>query len=155
MTATPRQKKKTPAPSRLAVQRAVRAAPAARTLLRWARAAAGAGLRATLRVVGAAEGRRLNRAFRGRNYATNVLSFGYGGGRGDLVLCHPVIAREARDQGKPLPAHYAHMVVHGLLHLRGLDHARRAEAARMQRREIRLLRSLGFPNPYPLKAALK
>lgn len=137
------------------MQRAARGAPAARALLRSARAAAGAGMHATLRVVGAAEGRRLNRAFRGRDYATNVLSFSYGRGRGDLVLCHPVIAREARDQGKTLQAHYAHMVVHGLLHLRGLDHARRADAARMERREIRILRSLGFPDPYEVKAAVK
>lgn len=155
MTATPRPKKRRPAPSRLAVQRAARGAPSARSLLRGARAAAGAGMRATLRVVGAAEGRRLNRAFRGRDYATNVLSFSYGRGHGDVVLCHPVIAREAREQGKTLQAHYAHMVVHGLLHLRGLDHARRADAARMERREIRILRALGFPDPYEVKAAVK
>jgi len=155
MTATPPPKRRKPAPSRLAVQRAARGAPAARALLRSARAAAGAGMHATLRVVGAAEGRRLNRAFRGRDYATNVLSFSYGRGRGDVVLCHPVIAREAREQGKTLQAHYAHMVVHGLLHLRGLDHARRADAARMERREIRVLRSLGFPDPYEVKAAVK
>jgi probable rRNA maturation factor len=112
-------------------------------------------MHATLRVVGAAEGRRLNRAFRGRDYATNVLSFSYGRGRGDVALCHPVIAREAREQGKTLQAHYAHMVVHGLLHLRGLDHARRADAVRMERREIRILRSLGYPDPYRVKAAVK
>ncbi|MGQ0509739.1 MAG: rRNA maturation RNase YbeY [Betaproteobacteria bacterium] len=155
MTATPRTKQRKPAPSRFAVQRAVRGAPAARVLLRSARAAAGAGMQATLRVVGAAEGRRLNRAFRNRDYATNVLSFHYGRNRGDIVLCHPVIAREARTQGKPLLAHYAHMVVHGLLHLRGLDHARRAEAERMERREIRILRTLGYPDPYQVKAAVK
>jgi len=155
MTATPQTKKRRPAPSRLVVQRAARGAPAARALLRCARAAGGAGLHATLRVVGAAEGRRLNRAFRGRDSATNVLSFSYGRGRGDIVLCHPVIAREAREQGKALPAHYAHMVVHGVLHLRGLDHARRADAARMERREVRILRALGFPDPYQPKAAVK
>lgn len=155
MTATPRTKKRKPAPSRLSVQRAARGAPAARALLRSARAVAGSGMHATLRVVGVAEGRRLNRAFRGRDYATNVLSFAYGRGRGDVVLCHPVIVREARGQGKTLQAHYAHMVVHGLLHLLGLDHARRADAARMERREIRILRSLGFPDPYEVKAAVK
>jgi probable rRNA maturation factor len=136
------------------VQRAARGAPTARTLLRYARAAA-AGMQATLRVVGAAEGRRLNHAFRGLDYATNVLSFSYGRDRGDIVLCHPVIAREAREQGKPLHAHYAHMVVHGLLHLHGLDHARRADAERMERREVRILRSLGYPDPYRSKAAVK
>lgn len=155
MTATPPPKRKARAPSRLAVQRLARGAPAARTLLRYARAAAPHGLQATLRVVGAAEGRRLNRAFRGRDYATNVLSFSYGRGLGDIVLCQPVIAREARTQGKALRAHYAHMVVHGVLHLRGLDHARRADAARMESREIRILRSLGIPDPYRLKAAVK
>lgn len=155
MTATPRTKRRKPAPSRLAVQRAARGAPAARSLLRSARAAAGAGMHATLRVVGAAEGRRLNRAFRDRDYATNVLSFSYGRNRGDIVLCHPVIVREAREQGKSLQAHYAHMVVHGLLHLRGLDHGRRADAARMERREVRILRALGFPDPYQPKAAVK
>ena len=107
----------------------------------------------TLRVVGAAEGRRLNRTFRSRDYATNVLSFGYGRRplRGDIVLCHPVIAREARQQGKPLSAHYAHLVVHGMLHLRGLDHARRGAAARMERAEIRVLRRLGLDNPYAVE----
>ena len=147
--------RRSPAPSRLAVQRVARGAPTTRVLLRSARAAAGAGMHATLRVVGTAEGRRLNRAFRGRDYATNVLSFAYGLGHGDIVLCHPVIAREAREQGKTLQAHYAHMVVHGLLHLGGLDHVRRDDAERMERREIRILQSLGFGNPYQVKAAVK
>ena len=137
------------------MQRLARGAPAPRVLLRYARGAAGTGMHATLRVVGAAESRRLNRAFLVRDYATNVLSFAYCRARGDIVLCHPVIAREARGQGKTLQAHYAHMVVHGLLHLRGLDHARRDDAARMERREIRILRSLGFPDPYRAKAAVK
>jgi len=101
-----------------------------------------------LRVVGAAEGRRLNRTYRAKNYATNVLSFPYGGGSGDIVLCHPVIAKEARERGKSLRAHYAHLVVHGVLHLRGYDHRRKAEAARMERAEIRLLRRLGVGDPY-------
>jgi probable rRNA maturation factor len=101
-----------------------------------------------LRVVGAAEARRLNKTFRKRNYPANVLSFPYGGGSGDVVLCHPVIAREARAQGKRLRAHYAHLAVHGVLHLRGHDHRRKREAARMERAEIRVLRRLGFGNPY-------
>ncbi|MBM3366750.1 MAG: rRNA maturation RNase YbeY [Betaproteobacteria bacterium] len=151
MTATPRKQRRTKAASRLAVQRAVRAAPAARLLLRWARAAAGATLRATLRVVGRAESRRLNHVFRKRDYATNVMAFSYDRTRGDIVLCHPVIVREAREQGKPLPAHYAHVVVHGLLHLRGFNHARRADAAAMERREVRILRTLGFADPYTVK----
>ena len=105
----------------------------------------------TLRVVGAAEGRRLNRAYRARDYATNVLSFPYGKGRGDVVLCHPVIRREARAQGKSVAAHYAHLVVHGILHLRGYRHERKAEAQRMERAEIRLLRRAGFGDPYTVE----
>ena len=105
----------------------------------------------TLRIVGAREGRRLNRTFRKKDYATNVLTFAYGRGAGDLILCHPVIAREAREQGKTLAAHYAHMVVHGLLHLRGYDHEKKREAERMAREEIRLLRRAGFGNPYTVK----
>ena len=78
-------------------------------------------LEATLRIVGTREARTLNRSFRGRDYATNVLSFQYQKDKGDVVLCHPVIAREARAQGKKLAAHYAHLVLHGLLHLRAYD----------------------------------
>src|SRR5690606_21928837 len=98
----------------------------------------------TLRIVGAREGRALNRAYRGRDYATNVLSFPYGRGSGDIVLCHPVVAREARAQKKSVAAHYAHLVVHGLLHLAGHDHAKPAQARRMEREEARRLRRLGF-----------
>jgi probable rRNA maturation factor len=133
------------------VQRAARGAPPASRLRAWALAASRAGGEVTLRVVGAAEGRRLNRAYRDRDYATNVLSFGYARGRGDIVLCHPVIRREARAQGKALAAHYAHLVVHGMLHLRGMDHARAAQAARMERAEIRILRRLGVADPYAVK----
>jgi probable rRNA maturation factor len=97
------------------------------------------------------EGRRLNQSYRGKAYATNVLSFPYGDGEGDVVLCHPVIAREAREQGKTLAAHYAHLVVHGLLHLLGYQHEKKAEAQRMERAEIRLLRRAGFGNPYTVK----
>jgi len=115
-------------------------------LRRYARESSRADI--TLRIVGRAEGQRLNRHFRKKNYATNVLSFPYGGGGGDIVLCHPVIAREAREQGKSLRAHYAHLVVHGVLHLRGHDHLRKGDAARMEGAEIRVLRRLGFPDPY-------
>jgi probable rRNA maturation factor len=94
-----------------------RGVPSARSLARWARAAA-PGMPLTLRVVGAREGRRLNRTFRRKDRPTNVLSFPLGG-EGDIVLCHPVVRREARSQGKRLAAHYAHLVVHGVLHLRG------------------------------------
>jgi probable rRNA maturation factor len=129
------------------VQRRVAGAPSAALLRRYALAAV-PGNPLTLRVVGAAESKRLNGQYRKKRYATNVLSFPYGGGSGDVVLCHPVIAREARAQRKPLRAHYAHLVVHGVLHLRGHDHLRRRDAARMQRAEIRILRRLGFGDPY-------
>jgi probable rRNA maturation factor len=105
----------------------------------------------TLRIVGRAEGRRLNHAYRRRSYATNVLSFAYGRGRGDVVLCHPVIAREARAQGKSVAAHYAHLVLHGILHLRGYRHEKKEEAQRMERAEIRQLRRAGFGNPYTVE----
>ena len=137
--------------SSVSVQRAVATAPAAALLRKFALAALEPGSQVTLRVVGTAEGRLLNGTFRKRRYATNVLSFSYGRRHGDLVLCHPVIRKEARAQGKTLAAHYAHLVVHGILHLRGHDHLRRSDAARMERTEIRLLRRLGFADPYAVK----
>jgi probable rRNA maturation factor len=100
--------------------------------------------RITVRVVGKAEARRLNRTYRKRNAATNVLTFS----TGDMVLCHPVIRREARQQRKSLRAHYAHLAVHGALHLQGHDHLKKKDAARMERAEVRALRRLGFANPY-------
>ena len=134
--------------SNVTVQRAVSAAPAAALLRKYALAATSPGEQVTLRVVGAAEGRFLNATFRGRDYATNVLSFSYDRRNGDVVLCHPVISREARRGRKSLAAHYAHLVVHGILHLRGHDHLRKHDAARMERAEIRILRRLGFADPY-------
>jgi probable rRNA maturation factor len=100
-----------------------------------------------LRIVGEAEGRQLNRAFRRKNYATNVLTFQ----TRDIVLCHPVIRREARAQGKTLAAHYAHLVVHGVLHLRSYAHEKKRDAARMEAREIAVLRRIGIGNPYALE----
>lgn len=130
----------------LAVQYAVprRGVPGVASFRRWARGFPGV----TLRIVGTREGRRLNATFRKKQKATNVLSFPYGHGTGDVVLCHPVIAREAREQGKTIAAHYAHLVVHGILHLRGHDHLKSKDAARMEREEIRILRRLGYENPY-------
>jgi len=128
------------------VQRAARGAPAAARLRAWARAAARPGQEVTLRVVDAAEARTLNRAFRRRDHPTNVLSFGYSATQGDIVLCHPLIAREARAQGKTLTAHYAHLVVHGMLHLRGLRHGRR-----MERAEVAILARLGIADPYTVE----
>ena len=146
-----------------------RGAPVVARVTAWARAALGAGGRGgevAVRVVGLAEGRRLNLVWRGRDYATNVLSFpvpaggegkvrgrarGHGRRRrfiGDIVLCAPVVAREARQQHKTPEAHWAHLVVHGCLHLVGLDHERPADARRMERRERRVMAALGFPDPY-------
>ncbi len=139
----------------IAVQLAARArgAPPPARLRAYARAAAGGPAQLTVRIVAAAEARRLNRTYRRRGHAPNVLAFAYGRAplSGDIVLCHPVIAREARAQGKSLAAHYAHLLVHGVLHLRGRDHARAAHAARMEREEARILRRLGFGDPYAVK----
>jgi len=137
------------------VQRVVDGAPSAALLRHFALAAVPARAEVTLRVVGAREAKNLNKKFRRKTHSTNVLSFPYGGGSGDVVLCHPVIAREARQQGKSLRAHYAHLVVHGVLHLRGHDHRARRDAARMESAEIRLLRRLGFSDPYAGPAAVK
>jgi len=103
----------------------------------------------TIRIVDAAESQALNLDFRGKDKPTNVLSFqGDTVVLGDLVICAPVVAREAQEQGKALLAHWAHMVVHGCLHLQGLDHEDELEAVRMEARETRILKNLGFPNPY-------
>ncbi|NJD89173.1 MAG: rRNA maturation RNase YbeY [Betaproteobacteria bacterium] len=144
-----------PARTVLAIQRASRAShiPGDARLRAWARAALSRPAVVTLRYVAATEGRRLNREFRGKDYATNVLTFIYGRDpagalSGDVVICAPVVAREAREQGKDVAAHHAHLLVHGLLHLQGHDHERRAEAARMERLEREILARLGFPDPY-------
>ncbi len=106
----------------------------------------------TVRVVGLAEGRQLNRQFRGQNHATNVLTFDYGDPQGlsaDLVLCAPVVEREAEAQGKRLKAHYAHLLIHGTLHAQGYEHDTSAQdAEEMEALEMLLMLSLGFDNPY-------
>lgn len=134
-------------------------APASGRLREWARAALGArgrGAELSLSIVGLAEARRLNARWRGRNYATNVLSFpapvaGHGI-LGDVVICADVVRREAREQGKPLDAHWAHLVIHGALHLIGYDHVRDDDARRMEARERRVLRAFGYPDPYRVTA---
>jgi probable rRNA maturation factor len=122
-----------------------RGVPGAMALRRWARAASPSPV--TLRIVGEREGRELNRRFRNVDRATNVLSFH----TGDVVLCHPVVRREALAQGKSVAAHYAHLVVHGVLHLRGYAHEKKRDAARMEAREIRILRRIGITNPYAVE----
>jgi probable rRNA maturation factor len=118
---------------------------------RWIRAALDAPGEITVRVVGAEEGQALNRDFRARDYATNVLTFDYQREPvvvADLVLCAPVLTREARELGITLDAHYAHLLVHGTLHAQGHDHERDADAKRMEARETAVLRELGFADPY-------
>ena len=130
--------------------------PVRATLRRWVQSAQERELAVMLRFVDAREGRRLNARFRGHDYATNVLTFVYDDVvplSGDIVLCTPVLSREARSQGKTLRAHCAHLVIHGMLHLQGYDHHGPADAARMEAREIALLRSLRYPDPYQAPAA--
>jgi probable rRNA maturation factor len=158
--------------------------PHARSLSNWANAAFAAAverrasaLPLTIRVVGTAESRVLNRTWRGKDKPTNVLSFpamGVGPGArgsgqkerkrsslarapspeprifelGDLAICAPVVAREAREQGKALRAHWAHMVVHGVLHLLGYDHENDRDAGVMESREVKILSQFGYVNPY-------
>jgi len=138
------------------VQNAARSAalPSTARLRRWVGAALTRDAALTLRVVGRAEGRRLNQRYRRRDYATNVLSFPYTQRprvTGDLVLCAPVVAAEARAQGKTFEAHVAHLVVHGTLHLQGHDHVHAAAAERMEARERKILARLGFADPYAVR----
>jgi probable rRNA maturation factor len=146
--------------------------PGSRRLNRWAAAALSASpalgaspalaaspppksLQLSVRIVGSARSRSLNARYRHKHKPTNVLSFAGAGsapdGRfflGELVICAPVVALEARMQEKTLEAHWAHMIVHGVLHLLGFDHERRAEAVKMTAREVQILDRLGFSNPY-------
>jgi probable rRNA maturation factor len=125
--------------------------PVRSTLVRWIRAALESDAELTLRFVGAAEARRLNREFRGKDYATNVLTFDYRHTPvvvADIVLCVPVVRREAREQRKGFREHLAHLVVHGVLHAQGHDHDRDHDAKRMEAREVRILAGLGIDDPY-------
>jgi probable rRNA maturation factor len=135
--------------------------PARSTLRRWLARALRGNAAVTIRFVGSAEGRALNRTYRGRDYATNVLTFGYGDGdaapgvprqpmrlAGDIVLCVPVLRREARAQRKSLRAHCAHLVIHGALHLAGFDHEKAKDAKVMEALETEMLESLGYDDPY-------
>jgi len=118
---------------------------------RWLRAALERPAAITLRVVGEAEGLELNRRWRGLDHATNVLTFDYAREpvvEADLVLCAPVVRREARAAGKDLEAHYAHLVVHGALHAQGWDHLDDAQAEAMEAKERAVLAALGYPDPY-------
>ena len=119
---------------------------------RWVAAALQNGAEITLRIVDAEEGQMLNRDYRGKDYATNVLTFAYGEEdgmlAGDIVLCAPVVEKEAHEQRKDLRAHYAHLTVHGVLHMQGYEHETDAEAREMEALEVEILRRLRFNNPY-------
>jgi probable rRNA maturation factor len=119
---------------------------------RWIRAALAVPAEMTVRVVDEDEGLALNRQYRNQDHATNVLTFAYASEpvlAADLVLCAPVVEREAIAQQLPLAAHYAHLVVHGTLHAQGFNHERAAEAKRMEAREREIVLGLGFADPYP------
>ena len=137
----------------LSIQYAVKddSLPTRAEVRKWVRATRPGATELTVRFVEAEEGRRLNAQFRGKDYATNVLTFPYAREpvlAGDLVLCLPVVLREAAEQGKPATAHFAHLVVHGMLHLQGYDHETGADARAMERMERGILARLGFPDPY-------
>lgn len=125
--------------------------PTRAQLRRWVKAALEQPAELTIRIVDAPEGRALNRDYRGKDDATNVLTFVYDDTdplSGDIVLCAEVVEREARQQHKQLLAHYAHLTVHGVLHLQGYDHIADTDAAVMEQKETVMLTRLGFDNPY-------
>ena len=149
----------------LAVQYAVDAEnlPTRSQFRRWIKAALQRDVHITLRIVGETEGRALNKSFRGKDYATNVLTFVYDDAQtppglplsgeesvlsGDIVICAPVVEREAHAQHKELHAHYAHLAIHAALHLQGYDHENEADAATMEACETALLAKLGYADPY-------
>jgi probable rRNA maturation factor len=120
-------------------------------VMRWIRAALEGDAEITVRIVGAEEGQSLNRDFRSKDYATNVLTFDYAVEpvvMADLVICAPVVEAEAQAEGKTLQAHYAHLLVHGTLHAQGWDHQEADEAEAMEAREREVLAALGFADPY-------
>jgi len=147
------KKPATPARLSLSVQYAVREAslPTRAEVRKWVRATRPGAAEVTVRFVDAEEGRALNAQYRGKDHATNVLTFPYARApalSGDLVLCLPVVLREAAEQGKTASAHFAHLVVHGMLHLEGYDHETGAEARIMEQMERDILDRLGYPDPY-------
>ncbi len=125
--------------------------PSQATFRKWAKAALRIDTEVTIRVVDEEEGRALNLAYRGKDYATNVLTFVLDDEphlQGDIVMCAPVVAAEAQAQQKTLAAHYAHLTVHGILHLHGFDHEKEAPAELMEALETAILAKLGYANPY-------
>jgi probable rRNA maturation factor len=128
--------------------------PSRAQIRRWVAAALEHAADITVRIVDADEAQALNQDYRDKDYVPNVLTFEYGEISpgvlgGDVVICAPVVEREAREQGKSLPNHYAHMVIHGVLHLQGYDHIEPAEADIMESREAVILKQFHIPHPYP------
>jgi probable rRNA maturation factor len=135
-----------------ALEKKVSALASSALIKKWVRASINRPGNLTVRFVNRTEGQALNSQFRTKSYATNVLTFLYGisqnGLTADIVICIPVVASEARDQGKAVKDHLAHLVVHGCLHAAGLDHMTQGEATAMEAREIAILKTLGFSDPY-------
>ncbi|TAK92477.1 MAG: rRNA maturation RNase YbeY [Burkholderiaceae bacterium] len=120
---------------------------------RWVQAALQQPAQLTLRFVATTEGKKLNATFRGKDYASNVLTFPYheasdATALADIVICVPVVAREAKEQKKELPHHFAHLIVHGVLHAQGFDHIKKKDAVEMEALEVSILQRLRVPNPY-------
>lgn len=150
---TRRSRLSSPGTLKLEVQYAStsRNVPSQVSFTRWVRAALRSSAQITVRLVGLQEGRELNRRYRGRDYATNVLTFimrDRAPYAGDLALCTPVVTREARAQHKDVTAHYAHLTVHAVLHLQGWQHERHSDAVAMEKLETRILKRIGYPDPY-------
>lgn len=128
--------------------------PTRQQFRRWVKIALEQDVQIALRIVNEAEGRALNKGYRGKDYATNVLTFVYDDTDtlyADVVMCAPVVAREAKEQGKELLAHYAHLTLHAALHLQGYDHEKIREAEKMEARETALMLKLRYPAPYLIR----
>jgi probable rRNA maturation factor len=136
----------------LALETAISTIASAALIKKWVRSAIGCDGLITLRFVNLTEGKELNSHFRNKDKATNVLTFPYELSKNhvvaDIIFCWPVIKQEAKEQGKAPKAHLAHLIIHGCLHAQGLDHEHEKEAQKMEAREVALLKSLGFSDPY-------
>lgn len=125
--------------------------PSSAQLRKWAKAALRVDTEVTIRIVDETEGRMLNQTYRGKDYATNVLTFPLAEEphlMGDIIICAPIVAKEAKEQHKDLMAHYAHLTVHGILHLHGYDHENEAQAELMEGLETAIVTKLGYASPY-------
>ena len=125
--------------------------PTRQQFRRWVKVALEQDVQMALRIVDEIEGRALNQSYRGKDYATNVLTFVYDDTDplyGDVVICAPVVAREAKEQGKDMFAHFAHLTLHAALHLQGYNHEKKRDAEKMEARETALLLKLRYPAPY-------